>query len=226
VIKWMCVAPLRERLVAFWLLPLGLVWSACSSEDGAASSSGGAPATGGAGLGGTLLGGALGGGAAVGVGGAGSGGGSSGGVPSSGGERAAAQFPDDTSVEGIAAFLATESYKSWAHKPAPYPPGDLPFHGELMLAYFNDLAVTTHADAALHAMTVKELYDASGNQIGIAAALKTSIEDDRWTYYCMEDVPGTSCTNDSTADYPVYEVEEFYAGCALCHGDAIISSLP
>jgi hypothetical protein len=155
-----------------------------------------------------------------------SGGDASAGTVGTGGNATGDQFPADTTADGIATFLATERYKSWAHKPAPYPAGDLQFHGDLMLAYFNEVALATHEDAAMHAMTVKELYDASGNQIGIAAALKTTEEDDRWTYYCTEDPPGTSCTNNPPATFPIYEVEQFFQGCALCHADAIISSPP
>jgi len=215
------------------LLPLASALIGCASDDGAKGGSSEGNATGGA----TVLvdetGGRPSGGDPEGVasGGAPSGGAVAAGAPSggtlgSGGDATNEQFPSDTSAEGIAAFLAAGTYRSWVHRPAPYPPGDLRFHGELMLAYFNEVAVATHDDAAIYAMTVKELYDAAGTQIGTAAALKTTEVTDRWTYYCMEDVPGTSCTNDSSAEYPVYEVEEFHTGCALCHGDAIISTLP
>ena len=201
---------------------------------GASGAATGSTATGGDPSGGTTASGAATGGTAAGgdasggatTGGAASGGGPAAGGTAAGGTTASDQFPADTSAEGIAAFLATEGYRAWAHQPAPYPPGELPFHGDLMLAYFNEVALATHDDAALYAMTVKEFYDTSGNQVGIAAALKTSEEDDRWTYYCTEDLPGGRCTKTPPDAYPVYEREQFYVGCALCHSDAIISPLP
>ena len=189
-----------------------------SGTGGATTGTGGATGTGG----GTASGGTVGSGGAVGSGGsdAGTGGGMGSGAD---------QFPADTSIAGIEAFLAMESYKTWTHDPAPRAPTDPTFgaHMPMMQVYFNEIAVANHEGVTQGGMLVKELYDESGAQVGVAASLKTSNETDLWTFYCTMTTPNAQggC-QDSSTDYPLYYVDEFITGCAACHGDAVLTPLP
>ncbi len=198
------------------LLSLSIPLAACSSEDpndgspgsGGTTASGGGAMTGGS----SMTGGAASTGGATASGGSGTGG------------ADPTQVPSDTSAEGIAAFLEAGHYKSWVGDAAPHPAtGQLKSHGDKMKVYFNAIAVATHDDPAYQAMTVKELYDASDVQVGIAAGIRTSPTRKLWTYYCKG--PQSACETPSTDD-PVYEVEEAIAGCANCHGLEVLTPLP
>lgn len=200
------------------LLSLSIPLAACSSED---------PDDGSPGSGGTTAsgGGAMTGGSSMTGGAASTGGATASGGSGTGGAADATQFPSDTSAEGIAAFLEAGHYKSWLGDAAPHPAaGILKSHGDKMKVYFNENAAATHPTAQYQAMTVKELYNASDVQVGIAAGLKTQTAD-RWTYYCKG--PPRACeVSDAAEEVEIYEVEEAFSGCAACHGDTLLSALP
>lgn len=146
-----------------------------------------------------------------------------GGDAGTGGGSSEGQFPSDNTLAGVEAFLATQSYKTWTAEPAPHAPRSYEIHGDLMQVYFNDVAVATHSNADNLAMTVKELYDAGGVQVGIAAAWKA---DNVWNYYCTQDDPSsTACAADEGSTFPVYG-QGFDVGCGFCHGAAFLTPLP
>lgn len=181
----------------------------CASDDGAADTGDGdgdMPSGGSASGGGTASGGTDGSGGSVGT----------------GGTSSEGQFPTDTTVAGIQAFLATESYKSWTADPAPHAPVSYQVHGPMMQVYFNDVAVATYGNASDLTMTVKELFDANQVKVGVAASWKSG---GMWSYYCTQDDPaGDACAVDDQT-FPVYGTG-INVSCGFCHGNAILSALP
>ncbi len=164
---------------------------------------------------------------------------------STGGTTAGAgEFPTDTSASGIAAFLATESYKQapWAAqedapRPSPAELASISPHG-MVRVYLNPTlkasiaagdgdgnAATSGNPLAVGSMVVKELYDSSGQiLVGRAANLKVT-EGSNWTFFCYG--PENQCslgTEERTADNPLYGVGlGSPGGCGTCHGDLVMS---
>lgn len=151
-----------------------------------------------------------------------------------------ATFPSDTSAQGIADFLAEETYKSapWtAPDAAPRPPASSTSpHGSVRV-YRNPQVEESFAagDGTLdgtsgepldqYSMVVKELYDASGTLIGKAANLKVT-EGEQWTFFCYAsaaNVCGTD-TPTNTSDDALYGVGiDADGACSACHGDTVLS---
>jgi len=201
-------------------LALGL--SACGGGENGGT--GGATASGGnSGVGGLS---AVGGG--VGVGGSSSDGGAS---PSSGGANT--ELPADNTQAGIEAFLATESYKTWRHDPAPRAPGEGNPHltnvGQLQV-YMNSTAVLSiqaaEGQPALQyshvtgSMVVKEVYDTGGTRVAVAASIKSGDARRAFTFYCEGTIEGCGVNDEP----PIYGTDG--SACSNCHGGSIFAPLP
>jgi hypothetical protein len=200
-------------------LTTALVTAGCSSEDGDDPDAG--------------SGGDVGSGGETASGGAASGGAASGGA-ASGGDSGTMDYPTDSSLAGIEAFLEAESYKSapWVGDPAPRDEELGNPHGPSLRTYFNTAAATAREnqgdDAAINSMVVKETYDPDGLLIGKLVRLKTgegtTIND--WVNYCYVSDNGPYCTGSVEDDNPFYSTaEQNY--CTICHGDSnFYSPLP
>lgn len=175
----------------------------------------------------------------AGVGGLGAGGsgdvgsGGSGGVSTSDG-------PQDVSAESLAAFLDARTYQSapWvAETPAPREGvlGTGSPHGRVRV-YFNPALLDSIAAGnglfetmlphATGSMAVKELYDETDTQVGVAAELKVDGNFAQWAYYCRG--PADRCAlgeGPFTAEEPAYGI----AGrvpCGICHGGFVFTPPP
>src|SRR5690606_11912584 len=200
-------------------LSTAITTAGCSSEDGDASDagSGGEANTGGD----------------AGTGGAASGGDAASGGAARGCDRSTIDYPTDSSLAGIEAFLAAESYKSapWVGDPAPRDDEIGNPHGPSLQAYFNTAAAAASAsntDAAINAMVVKETYDPQGVLIGKLVRLKTGegTTANDWVNYCYVSDNGAYCTGTAGEENPFYS-DAGHSYCTACHGNTtFISPLP
>lgn len=153
----------------------------------------------------------------------------------SGGGTADTTVPTDTSQAGLEAFLAAGSYKNapWIGDAAVRTPtASTNVHGDVRV-YYNPTAVTSRDNGqnevghetgnALNSMAVKELYDNTGTQIGIAAFLRTAENgnDNDWIYYCTSSAGGCASMTDGGPYYGPGLNE-----CRFCHGGMFIGPLP
>lgn len=131
-------------------------------------------------------------------------------------------FPADTSVEGITAFLDAGHYRGEGWKAETETPRNAdPAHGGQVRVWVNDVVQPLPEEPAeypVQSMAVKELY-ANGEQVGVAAILKTEsgTNASSWLYYCYG--PASRCSNSEPAhpkEDPLYS-RGFDDSCGACH---------
>lgn len=143
-------------------------------------------------------------------------------------------FPQETSADGIRAFLSAELYRSpgWiAQSPGPRDSlNAVSPHGRVQVRVNRTLFDSIEAgngasvDTPPHdpkSMAVKELYDDSDTLVGRAALLRP--DDETTVYFCYG--PAGRCVNahgERTMDDPLYS-DDATSACAFCHGGLIFS---
>ena len=229
----------RLGLVICTLLPaLG-----CSSDSNGGDASGGSTSNGGT----TSSGGSSSSGGNASPGGTSSSGGnaSPGGTSSSGGAAAGSgsgAAPASASLADISAFLESGGYKKdpWISDVATPRPGSTGTqHGDGIRVWQNPILVaamrgghdgrTGNPKPDVGSMAVKEMYDASNQLIGLAAALRTADTNtwDSWTYFCY--APGGRCTSgDVDKSAPLYGNGNATKTqpCVICHDGTIFTKIP
>jgi hypothetical protein len=206
------------------LLPLAfalVTLSSCSSDDAPSNGTGGAG--GGSGTS------AAGNGGSAGTTGGVTNGGSAGATSGSAGMAATKDFPPDTTVEAITAFIDAGDYKSatWLSgttEPMTSPPVMSSPHGLVQIWYNHALRVSQaagHSNSSTDptSMVVKELYTGT-SVVGHAAMIRTT--DPKWIYYCTS-TEANRCYTGAPANTAVYQTS--VSNCA-CHTSGTIISAP
>lgn len=235
----------RPARVSIFVAQLAVI-GACGSDSGDDGSGAGGSAPGGdaGSFGAAGVGGNAGSDGAGGAGGDGAGGDGSGGTAAAGdggaGGSGTGSGPVDASQASIASFLAGRPYQAapWVSEtPAPRDgtEGTGTPHGRVRV-YFNDTLVSSIAAGngafgsnlphTTGSMAVKELYDETDTRVGVAAALKTEGNFQRWVYYCFG--PGERC---AWGRGPFTEAEPLYGvggqvDCGICHGGLVFTAPP
>lgn len=181
------------------------------------------------------------GGPSAGTAGTGSAGSGSGGTAGSGGGGSSVNSgPADSSSASIASFLAAKTYRSapWLAETAMPRPG-VALSGsphERVRVYYNDVLVQSFQAGngsrepplphTTGSMAVKEIYDDTDTQVGVAAELRLEGRFDQWAYYC--EGPGGRCATGkppATAAAPLYGIA-LGVDCGFCHGGVVFTRPP
>jgi hypothetical protein len=148
--------------------------------------------------------------------------------------------PADSSSASIASFLAAKTYRSapWQSETAmPRPGGTLSGSPhERVRVYYNEVLVQSFQAGngsrepplphTTGSMAVKEMYDDTDLQVGVAAELRLSGAFEQWAYYC-EGPAGRCATGKptATAAAPLYGVG-LGVDCGFCHGGVVFTRPP
>jgi hypothetical protein len=170
---------------------------------------------------------------------------SPGGTTSSGGAAAGSgsgAAPASASLADISAFLESGGYKKdpWISDVATPRKGSTGTqHGDGIRVWQNPTLVAAmrgghdgrmgNPKPDVGSMAVKEMYDASNQLIGLAAALRTADTNswDSWTYFCY--APGGRCTSgDVDKSAPLYGNGNATKTqpCVICHDGTIFTKIP
>jgi len=136
------------------------------------------------------------------------------------------QFPAESTLEGIEAFLEAGYYKEWNSDPAIRGSDEITnAHGDYLRVYINEQGMLADMFSGPNgSMAVKELYNAAGELVGRAAAFKDGEDEVDWMYYCTEDEGERRCTGREESSYPMFGGS--MTSCGICHGDGIFAPKP
>jgi len=147
--------------------------------------------------------------------------------------EAGASYPEDTSAEGIRAFLEEARYQGerWASETdAPREESSPSSPHDRVRVWLNDVVKASQAagngqfEGTAHetwSMAVKEMVDDEDAVEGLAVMIKIDGDEDAWIYYC--DGPEARCGVEGPTT-PYYEVA-WDAECNYCHGGLIFNGL-